>query len=203
MGFAKGRESRCDGNLGLFSLWATWIVAMGWIFTRPGQSSVAVGQQKSLSMNLWVTLPGSCQKSRHATHLFSWCFACWKHWVCVWVWAQLLFPMSEQSKCRDVPARCQSAECQGVEEVMPMWDTLRLGREPNFHLFSIEGWRQMKAKSASSSLNARNHAASPACVPFSPFFCKSTKPAPHWRGTKVAWGLLGVFKAGRDLWEWL
>jgi len=53
--------------------------------TRPSWSSVAVRQQKSLSTNLHVVLPGSCQKSCEAAHLFSWCFACWTHWVCAWV----------------------------------------------------------------------------------------------------------------------
>lgn len=117
MGVAKARESRCDGNLGLFSLWAVWIVGIGWVFTCLGQSSVAVGQPKFLSMNLRVILIGSCQNSCHVTCLFSWCFACWKHSVCAWV----CFPCPSSHKHQDAPARCQFTEFQGMEEADALW----------------------------------------------------------------------------------
>lgn len=103
-GVCKGGGSRCDGNLGLCSLWTTWIVGIGWIFTYPGRSSVAVGQQKSSAMDLQAILSGSCQKSHHATQLFSWCFACWKHCVCLGV-SLTCVPVSEHLRVLGCPCK--------------------------------------------------------------------------------------------------
>ena len=106
MGFAKARESRCDGNLGLFSLWATWIVGPGvdfhtsWSEQRScGAAEVLVNESplfcqevaKSLAMQLTYfhgallagnpeCVPG-CELG-------------------------LRFPCLSSRKCRDAPARC-------------------------------------------------------------------------------------------------
>lgn len=48
-------------ELGAFQPLGHVVVGTGWIFARLGQSSVAVAQQKSFSMNLHIILLGNCQ----------------------------------------------------------------------------------------------------------------------------------------------
>lgn len=138
MGFAKARESRC-GNLGLLSLWPTWVVGTGWIFTHPGQSSVAVGQQKSLVMNLHVILPGSCQKSCQATCLFSWCFARWKHRACAWACARLVFPVAEPFQVWGCPCKVPLRSAPGDGGGDGRVRCYALAGNPTFTSFPLRG----------------------------------------------------------------